>query len=269
MPSPSTRQLADGVYMIDYMGYVSLTVVSGEDVLITDPANDVRAAAVRDAVAMITDTPVTMVVLTHEHYDHAGGTSLFGDADIVCQASCAGIFALDPFGRAPDEVDVTFDRFLGLDVGDKRVELHSFGPADGEATTVVYMPDELILYTADLYEPRRFVDGRWVGDLNYPGVRNILATIVEWPMVYAVNGHSAETDPEYLRESAGMVAALYNAVYAELSGPVADGDYPALNALLETLPDSLVLEGYEEWDGYDEHFPAHVRQMIMNMVHGD
>ena len=269
MPSPSTRQLADDVYMIDYMGYVSLVVVSADDVLITDPANDLRAAAVRDAVAAITDTPVTMVVLTHEHYDHAGGTSLFGDADIVCQANCAAVFALDPFGRTPDEVDVTFDRFHVLEVGDKRVELHSFGPADGEATTVAYMPDEMILYTADLYEPRRFVDGRWVGDTSYPGVRNVLATIAEWPMVYAVNGHSAETDPEYLRESAGMVGALYDAVYAELSGPVADGDYPALNALLETLPDSLVLEGYEEWDGYDEHFPAHVRQMILNMVHGD
>ena len=269
MPPPSTRQLADGVYMIDYLGYVSIAVVSGEDVLLTDPANDIRAAAVRDEVAMITDNPVTVIVLTHEHFDHAGGTSFFADADIVCQANCAAVFALDPFGAVPDEVDITFDRFLSLEVGGKQVELHSFGPADGEATTVVYLPDEMILYTADLYKPRGFVDGIWMGDVSYPGVRKVLDTVAEWPMEYAVNAHSAETDPEYLRESAGMVGALYDAVYAELSGPVANSDYPALLGLLETLPDSLSLEEYAEWDGYDEHFPAHVRQMIMGMFHGD
>lgn len=269
MPEPSTRQLADGVHMIDYLGYVTLVVASGEDVLITDPANDMRAAAVRDEVAKITGNPVTMIVLTHEHYDHAGGTSLFADADVVCQANCAATFALDPFGRVPDEVDVTFDEFLGLEVGGKRVELHSFGPADGEATTVVYLPDDLILYTADLYEPRGFTDGRWLGDVSYPGKRIVLDTIAEWPMVHAVNSHSAETDPEYLRESAAMVGALYDAVYAELSGPVADGDFFAIVGLMDTLPHTLDLEEYAEWRGYDEHFPAHVSRMMMGMFHGD
>lgn len=269
MQAPSTRQLADGVHMIDYLGYVTLVVASGEDVLITDPANDMRAAAVRDEVAKITGNPVTMIVLTHEHYDHAGGTSLFADADVVCQANCAATFALDPFGRVPDEIDVTFDEFLGLEVGGKRVELHSFGPADGEATTVVYLPDDLILYTADLYEPRGFTDGRWMGDVSYPGKRAVLDTIAEWPMAHAVNSHSAETDPEYLRESAAMVGALYDAVYAELSGPVADGDFFALVGLMDTLPGALALEEYADWRGYDEHFPAHVSRMMMGMFHGD
>ena len=269
MPKPSTRQLADGVHMIDYLGYVTLVVASGEDVLVTDPANDMRAAVVLDEVAKITGNPVTMIVLTHEHYDHAGGTSLFADADVVCQANCAATFALDPFGRVPDEVDITFDGFLGLEVGGKRVELHSFGPADGEATTVVYLPDDLILYTADLYEPRGFTDGRWMGDVSYPGKRAVLDTIAEWPMTHAVNSHSAETDPEYLRESAAMVGALYDAVYAELSGPVADGDFFALVGLMDTLPHTLDLVEYADWRGYDEHFPAHVSRMMMGMFHGD
>ena len=269
MPDPVTRQLADGVYMIDYMGYVSLVVASGDDVMVTDPANDVRAAAVRDEIAKITDSPVTTVVLSHEHYDHAGGTGIFEGAAVVCQSNCADLFDIEPFGLAPDSVDVTFDDMLMLDVGGVVVELHYFGPADGEATTVLYMPDEQILYTADLYGPRHFTDGIWMGDVTYPGVRKVLNSVQYWPMEHAVNGHSPETDPAYLRESAGMVNALYDAVYAEISGPVAAGDWPALLGLLQDLPDSLVLEEYADWDGYDEHFPVHVYQMMMGMVHGD
>ncbi len=52
------------------------------------------------------------------------------------------------------EVDETFDFFKEIRVGDKVVQLHYMGPDDGSATTVIYMPEEQIVVTSDMYEPR-------------------------------------------------------------------------------------------------------------------
>ena len=92
-------------------------------------------------------------MLTHEHYDHVGGTGVFPDASVVCHRNCQPAFDIAPLGDVPT-VDETFDDFMEIRVGDKVVELHYLGPGDGEATTIIYMPDEQIVVTSDMYEPR-------------------------------------------------------------------------------------------------------------------
>lgn len=113
------------------------------------------ARVFRGARCARTHQPVTTVVLSHEHYDYVGGTEVFPDADVVCHRSCQAVFALDVPGTAPDKVDVAFGDFLSLDVGGKTVHLHNYGPADGFASTVVFLPAERIAFTADVYASRQ------------------------------------------------------------------------------------------------------------------
>ena len=46
----------------------------------------------------------------------------------------------------------TFSTNMSIAVGEKVVELHYLGPGDGDATTVVYLPEEKIILTSDMYE---------------------------------------------------------------------------------------------------------------------
>ena len=263
-------ELADGVYHYFALGYTSLIVVSDDAALVVDPSNDFRAGLLAHDIEHLTSAPVTHVVLTHEHYDHIGGTAAFPEAQVVCQWNCRHAFALQTFGEPP-EIDVSFDDFLSIPVGDKTVELHYLGPGDGDATTVVYLPEEQIVMTADLYEPRELTHRNWVDDKNFVGVRHILNTISEWDIVHAVNGHSLGTDPVDLMENVAYYNDLYDAVKAEVDAAIEQTGGAAFGAygLFDTLPGTLELEQYREWGNYESSFPRHVERMLLGIYHGE
>ena len=269
IPPATMTQLADNVYQ--YYGIFSSTlVVVGDDgVLITDPNNNLRAASLQAEIDKVTDLPVTTIVLTHEHYDHAGGTTLFPDAEVICQRNCQANFDLDVLGDAP-EVDRTFDDRLDITVGDILVELHYLGPGDGDATTIIYLPAEQIVVSADLYEPRSLTERIWLVDKHFTGVRHILNTVSQWPLTHAVNAHSPGTDPTDLLENVDYYNDLYDAVKAAVDAAVAQVPVAVLACgISETLPETLHLEQYRDWANYDTEFPAHVERMVLAICHGD
>ena len=268
IPPPVMTELADGVWR--YFGFFSssLVVIGGDQVLITDPSNPFLAASLKEEIAKITDSPVTTIVLTHEHYDHAGGTGVFPDATVICHRNCVPIFALASLGDVP-EVDVTYDEMLEVVVGDTTVELHYLGPGDGDATTIVYLPAEKILATADLYKPSELTSKNWVDDKHFVGTRHILNTISEWEITHAITAHSPDTDPAGLMENVQYYNDLYDAVYEAISSANAEGGIFAVFGLLDTLPQTLELPQYQDWEEYDTSFPRHVERMLVSIYHGD
>ena len=268
IPPPTMTMLADGVY--HYFGFFgsSLVVVDGGQVLITDPYNGLRAQSLKEEIAKITDNPVTEIALTHEHYDHVGGTGVFPGASVICHRNCAPQFALDTLGDVP-EVDQTFDDTLDVSVGGKTVSLRYLGHGDGEATTVVYMPEEKIVVTSDLYEPRALTHKNWVDDKNFSGVRRILNTVSGWEIEHAVNAHSPGTNPRDMMENVEYYNDLYDAVYDALSDAVSESGPTALFSVFGSLPQTLELDEYKEWLNYDTSFPRHVERMLQAIAHGD
>ena len=273
MPPASMTMLAEGVY--HYFGFrtSSLVVVGDDEVLVTDTSNPLLAQSLKAEVAKITDAPVTTIVLTHEHYDHVGGTGMFPEASVVCHRNCQAVFDLfdvDAVGDVPEEVDVTFDKRHDIMVGDIQVQLHHLGPGDGDATTVIYLPAQQIVATADLYEPRALTHKNWVHDKNFTGTRAILNEVSTWPITHAINAHSTGTDPTDLMENVAYYNALYDAVRAAVEGAIAQaGVFFAAYGLYETLPQTLELEQYQGWGNYDSSFPAHVERMLLAIYHGD
>ncbi len=270
VPPATMTMLADGVY--HYFGFFSssLVVVGDEGVLITDTDNPFKAQSMMEEIAKVTDLPVATIALTHEHYDHVGGTDMFPDAEIICHRNCVPVFRIAPLGNVPDPDEVrTFDDFLELNVGGKRVQLHYLGPGDGDATTVIYMPDERIVVTSDLYEPRALTHKNWVDDKYFTGVRHILNTISGWDIDYAINAHSPGTDPIDMMENVAYYNDLYDAVTTAINEAVAQGGPFAAYGLFGSLPQTLQLERYADWENYDSSFPRHVERMLMSIFHGD
>ena len=278
-PPPVVTELSPGVY--HYFGFFSssLIVVADDGVLITDPSISFRAESLKAEIAKLTDAPVTTIVLTHEHYDHAGGTEVFPDARIVCHYNCVPAFELYMLSDVPGAGGVpdvnssnfeTFSDFMQIDVGDTIVQLHYLGPGDGDATTIIYLPKEWIVITADLYEPRALTSSAFVDDKNFMGVRKILNEVSTWPLNHAINAHSPGTDPVDMMENVQYYNDLFDAVKAEVDAAIeaAGGAYGAYG-LFDTLPNELDLTAYSDWANYDTAFPRHVQRMLLGIYHGE
>ena len=84
----SFQEVASGVYFVRYtvpmFNSNSLVVVNDEDVLVVDShITPATARALIASIRTVTDKPVTTLVNTHFHYDHAHGNQAFGPVQIV------------------------------------------------------------------------------------------------------------------------------------------------------------------------------------------
>jgi cyclase len=174
-------------------GWVDL----GDEVLLIDSnmpsRSDALLAAVRDTVG---DKPLRFVVNTHHHGDHVYGNRRIrertGAAIIACNAMVeelrrheSGAFGGEP-GRweqvaklRPDlqgtsllPPTVTFERALFIEGKVRRVELRHFGWGHTRGDTIIWLPDERIVF---------------VGDLVANGPYNIVrdGEMAEWPAYLA------------------------------------------------------------------------------------
>ena len=264
---PTVTKLADGVYSVFEGFYNSLVVVTDAGVVITDPAYSYRATVLKDEIAKLTDKPVTTVIVSHEHYDHAGGTEVFVGADIVCHETCMTIFSLDVSDVAPKNVDLTYRDQKTLTIGGRKIDLIHIGPADGIATTLVHLPGENILYSADLYSPRSFTAGHWMEDTNYLANIKALEKILALAPKHAVNVHSTDTSLQPVKENLELNNALLSLVGDAMQKAMEEKGLGGILEGMETWPNTLELPEYADWHGY-EHLPAHIRRMALSIFHG-
>ena len=268
-PPTLVNELADGVYHVFLGGYSSLVVIGDNDVLITDTALPPRAQALKEEIDKLTDRPVTKIALSHEHYDHVGGTDIFEGAEVICHVACVEVFKLDTLGLAPKKVDTTFTDLLRIDLGGQIVELHHWGPGDGDAATIVYLPEHGIAATADLYEPQSLTPAAFIADKNYIGTRLILNRLADMNLKHAINSHSPGTDPQDIVAARDYYNDLYDAVWAEIDAALKEGGLFAAFQVSQSLPGTLKLPKYENWQNYEEALPAHVERVALGIFHGE
>lgn len=260
------KELGENVYMVSLLHYTSLVVVGEDDVLITDTANPYRAKLLKAEIKKLTDKSVKKIVLSHEHFDHVGGTEIFPEAEIIAQANIREYEGLDPLNLVPDVIDQTFERYMSIDMGTTKVELHHLFAADGIATAIVYLPQEKVVLSADMYVDEGLGGGVFLTDTNLLGVRKVLNIILSWDVKYAINVHSSLASLAPLRRTASFLDDLYNVVLAKVKN-VNDTDPSMLVPSILKLSTQLKMPKYQNWDNYND-LPIYVQKMGFSIVHG-
>lgn len=163
----SIEPVAGDVYLFRNNAHNSLVVVTSEGVVRVDPINADAGVWLNDNLSDITDQPITHLIWSHSHLDHAsGGAAHPGAATIAHQDAPANIDGVTPTTRVGDSSSLT--------VGDKTFELTNLGPGHDNHMLAVVVRPENVAFIVDVAAPKRLpyrnfgganIDD-WIGQVN-------------------------------------------------------------------------------------------------------
>lgn len=187
------RKLTEGVYAyVQAKGSWGLSnaglIVGNDGAILVDALNKLSTAkAFMRFVRKATDQDIKCIILTHSHGDHIAGSFLLPDTILFCQRNCyeeidemgkptnqlpAGVPHFD-FSKVLKEFPfILFDDTASVYLGNKEIHLRHYGYAHTIGDTVVYLPQDGIVFCGDAlflystpYSSRGSFSG-WINTLN-------------------------------------------------------------------------------------------------------
>jgi len=191
----------------------------------------VEAAAIDADVRQIAGCPIAHVVLTHKHFDHVLGSSVFAGADVYCAPEVVEYLssATDrlrddalSYGANPTEIDRAiaalgpprhgiYDAFV--DLGDRTVTIAHLGRGHTTSDLVVVVPatdhedERVVVFTGDLVEES--ADPAIDADSDvaaWPATLDRLLAL-GGPQAIYVPGHGNTVDAEFIRRQRDWLSA--------------------------------------------------------------
>jgi len=237
--------VAGDVYRFQNNAHYALVTVTEEGVVIVDPINAEAAQWLTDNLSSITDQPITHLIYSHSHLDHASGGGVYADegATVIAHANAPD----DIDGVVPDQ---RFEDTETLKIGGKTFELSWLGEGHGTDLIAVVVRPENVAFVTDAASPKRLpfrdmpnsdIDG-WIDQ-----VRNVEALDFEIfaPAHGNVGVKADATDARiYMEELRAQVLAGLKAGQS-----------------VDQLVASLTLDDYKDWQQYDGWRELNIRGM--------
>jgi glyoxylase-like metal-dependent hydrolase (beta-lactamase superfamily II) len=142
------ENVAGDVWQFTNNAHQAAVVVTDDGVVVTDPINAEAAEWLKAEIAQRFNKPITHLIYSHSHGDHASGGEVFGDVDVIAHED------------APEAIDgVTVDTRIGepteIEVGGKVLELVPLGPGHGNDMLVMIVRPENVAFVVDVVSPDR------------------------------------------------------------------------------------------------------------------
>lgn len=243
------QDLGSGLYMITDNVYQSMFLVYDSGVVVVDtPPN--YSAHIPQAIAEVSDKPITHVIYSHSHIDHIGGTKgLGGNPVIIAQEETLRLLkrAADPNRPLPT---VTFGDKYTLRVGDQLLELSYHGDGHEPGNIFIYAPAQRVLMVVDLVFPGWMPWRRFAVAHDVPGHFEQVEEIRKLDWDTLVSGHVART---------GTHADVD--LQAEFNRDIKQA---AATALAATKPGVGLnpLDAANPWAGYDNYIDRVAAQCV-------
>jgi glyoxylase-like metal-dependent hydrolase (beta-lactamase superfamily II) len=202
----SLENVAGDVWQFTNNFHQAAVVVTEEGVVVTDPIDAEAAEWLKAEIAERFDQPITHLVYSHSHGDHASGGQVFGEVTAIAHEN------------APEAIDgVSIDTRVGepteVAVGDKTLELVPLGPGHGEDMLVMLVRPENVAFVVDVVSPGRVPYQDMAGN-DIDGLVQQIETVEGLDFEIMLPGHSRLGDKsdataarEYLEWLRGEVQA--------------------------------------------------------------
>ena len=233
-PKRSVTEIAKDVYRLQNNFHYSMVVITDEGAIITDPINTEAALWIRSEVAKLTDKPITHLIYSHSHGDHAsGGAVLSKGAAVIAQAN------------APEGIDgvkptIRFDDSYEFSQGDKSFELTWLGEGHGQDLIAVVVRPANVAFITDVAAPKRLP---W-RDMGGANIDNWIAQVrkvesLDFEIFAPAHGNvGVKSDAADVR---GYMEKLKSDVLAGLKG----------GKSVDELKTEVTMSDYQDWGQYE------------------
>lgn len=147
-PARSITKVTGDVYRFRNNNHYALVVVTNNGVVVVDPINANAANWLKSNLKQITDKPVTHLIYSHSHGDHASGGQALGATTVIAHANAPA--AID--GVTPD---IRFDDTKALEIGGKAFTLVWLGEGHAKDLIAVVVQPENVAFITDAASPKR------------------------------------------------------------------------------------------------------------------
>lgn len=216
-PELTLVPVRDNIYMIRNAGSGNVTMLVGEkEIILIDDKFPQDHDGIMKLVRSITDLPVSYVINTHLHPDHAGGNPAMQamGVHVIASENARRIMAER---QTPGLPNIAMRDYLRLYLDDMPLDLHYFGRGHTETDIVIYLPTQRLLVAGDLfalYGPYRAVIDYTAGG-SLRDWTNTLDRVLQLDFDTVIPGHSGLTDRknmdgyrEYLTRTQDMVREM-------------------------------------------------------------
>jgi len=238
------EHVAGDVYRFQNNFHYALVVETDVGVVVSDSINLDAARWLRAEIEERFGKPVTHLIMSHSHADHASGGETFADtAEIIAHAN---------FSKSdnPLEPTITFEDDLLFESGGKTFELQYLGPGHGDDLIVTIVRPENVAFVVDAVSPKR-LPYRDFGTTDIDGLIEQIRTIESLDFEILAPGHSILGSKQDATDARLYVEELKAAVEAGL------GDGKTVDELVETID----LTAYADWAAYDDFRDLNIRGM--------
>ncbi|MBU4263401.1 MAG: MBL fold metallo-hydrolase [Proteobacteria bacterium] len=197
-------------------------IIGPDSIVVIDTLVSAREAQrfLRD-IREISDKPISYVIDTHYHLDHAFGNGEFAGqgAVIIAHAACRdemehkaaevlanaknyGLTAEDMAGTEITYPDITFTDRLQLHLGDLEVELIHVAPSHSKGSILVYLPGEKVVFAGDVL----FTDFHpYIGDGDITGWQQTLDFLAALDADKIIPGHGPLSSKKDVADMKGYI----------------------------------------------------------------
>jgi glyoxylase-like metal-dependent hydrolase (beta-lactamase superfamily II) len=236
------------VYRFQNKFHVNVFIITPAGVVVTDPINADAAGWLKSEIAKLTPQPITHLVYSHSHGDHASGGSSYGAvATVIAQQN------------APDTIDgvkptIRFNDAMQFTLGGKTFELTFLGPGHGKDLTVMVIRPENVAFVVDAVSSKRLFY-RDFPNSNVDDWIKQVAKVQSLEFETFIGGHGpvgvkgdVDDGMAYLEE---MRAAVLKGLAAGQS--------------VEQLSASIMMLKYKDWAAYEQWRALNVQGMARSL----
>jgi len=268
----------EGVYVAEGYDFANISFIVGESFVVAIDAgtNERTARAALHELRKITQAPVKYIIVTHGHWDHAGGVAALREPGsvVITHASFPRVLARsrafpppfhDFFGDEKPNLDVVPDRLVAAreTLAEGGVDLTLIPGPSGETEDALFILDNEhgILFVGDAFMP--YLGAPFVAEGSAEGFLGAMTFVLDLHPRRLVHGHPPLTDLFSIEAMPGLreaTTALYERTVqaAGNARPIADvlhDDFiaPVLRSAPKAVAPYLVMRDTFIQRVYTEH----------------